>query len=223
MLANTKKYVVIGVGFAIVIGLALSFTSYLNQFDQVQTHDIDNTDEMVTVSAPVLGSQSAPVTIIEIGDYQCEMCKHWFDHSRQQIIDNYINTGKVNMVFLDMPFLGQDSLSASEATYCANDQGRYWDYHIMLYNYQEGVASGWANNDRLKSFAFNLGLELDKFSHCLDSKKYLKQIKFNHDKAKSMGATSTPSFLFVNTSGEQQRVVGAQPYSTFQQVIDSLL
>ena len=173
--------------------------------------------------SPIIGNPNAEISIVEFGDYQCTFCYKFHQNTLNSIQSEYIDSGKINYVYRDFPLNGSDSILAAEATYCANDQGRYWDYHIMLYNYQEGVDSGWANNDRLKSFAFNLGLELDKFSHCLDSKKYLKQIKFNHDKAKSMGATSTPSFLFVNTSGEQQRVVGAQPYSTFQQVIDSLL
>ena len=63
------------------------------------------------------------------------MCKLWFDrYSTTDIIENYIETGKANLVFIDMPFIGSDSISAAEATYCANDQGMYWEYHSMLYH-----------------------------------------------------------------------------------------
>ena len=165
-MANTKKYVVAGVGIAVVIVIAISFTSYLGQFEQVQKQD-----STTLTSIPILGSESASVTIIEIGDYQCEMCKRWFDQSRSHIIDNYINTGKVNMAFLDMPILGNDSSIAAEATYCANDQAKYWDYHVTLFEHQGEMNSGWANNERLKSFAFNLGLDMEEFSQCLDSKR----------------------------------------------------
>lgn len=222
-MANIKKYIVAGIGIAVVIAIAISFTSYLGQFEQVQKQDDIDSSAIVTVSAPILGSESASVTIIEIGDYQCEMCKRWFDHSRSQIIDNYINTGKVNMVFLDMPILGNDSSIAAEATYCANDQGRYWDYHVTLFEHQEKMNSGWANNERLKSFAFSLGLDMEEFSQCLDSKHYYSQIKLNAEKSKNMGASSTPSFIIVNTSGEQKGIRGAQPYTTFEEVIESLL
>ena len=214
-MANTKKYVVAGVGIAVVIVIAISFTSYLGQFEQVQKQD--NT---TLTSIPILGSESASVTIIEIGDYQCEMCKRWFDQSRSHIIDNYINTGKVNMVFLDMPILGNDSSIAAEATYCANDQGKYWDYHVTLFEHQGEMNSGWANNERLKSFAFNLGLDMEEFSQCLDSKRYYSQVKLNAEKSKNMGASSTPSFLIVNTSGEQKSIRGAQPYTVFEEVIE---
>ena len=179
---------------------------------------------MVTVQSPVLGSESASVTIVEVGDYQCEMCKHWFDNTRQQVIDNYIDSGKVNMIFIDMPFLGTDSHVASMASYCAADQEKYWEYHVMLYEHQEGVDSGWASNERLKSFAFTLDLDMNEFSQCLDSKKYYYQVKLNLDKSmNSFGIQSTPTFLLINTSGEQQQIRGAQSYSVFERVIESLL
>ena len=223
-MSNTKKYVVAGVGVMIVVALAISFTSYLGQFEQTTTLSSPSSDEMVTVQSPVLGSESASVTIVEVGDYQCEMCKHWFDNTRQQVIDNYIDSGKVNMIFIDMPFLGTDSHVASMASYCAADQEKYWEYHVMLYEHQEGVDSGWASNERLKSFAFTLDLDMNEFSQCLDSKKYYYQVKLNLDKSmNSFGIQSTPTFLLINTSGEQQQIRGAQSYSVFERVIESLL
>ena len=208
----------------IVVALAISFTSYLGQFEQTTTLSSPSSDEMVTVQSPVLGSESASVTIVEVGDYQCEMCKHWFDNTRQQVIDNYIDSGKVNMIFIDMPFLGTDSHVASMASYCAADQEKYWEYHVMLYEHQEGVDSGWASNERLKSFAFTLDLDMNEFAQCLDSKKYYYQVKLNLDKSmNSFGIQSTPTFLLINTSGEQQQIRGAQSYSVFERVIESLL
>jgi len=208
----------------IVVALAISFTSYLGQFEQTTTLSSPSSDEMVTVQSPVLGSESASVTIVEVGDYQCEMCKHWFDNTRQQVIDNYIDSGKVNMIFIDMPFLGTDSHVASMASYCAADQEKYWEYHVMLYEHQEGIDSGWASNERLKSFAFTLDLDMNEFSQCLDSKKYYYQVKLNLDKSmNSFGIQSTPTFLLINTSGEQQQIRGAQSYSVFERVIESLL
>ena len=158
-----------------------------------------------------------------MGDYQCEMCKRWYDNTRPKIIENFIDTGKANLIFIDLPILGYDSHTAAEATYCADDQDMYWDYHATLYDYQGHMNSGWANSERLKAFAFNLGLNMDEFEECLDSGKYEKRIKFNSEKAKSSGANSTPNFVIVNSSGEQQKIRGAQPYTVFEQVIESLL
>jgi protein-disulfide isomerase len=221
--ANTKKYLVIGIGIAIVIALGASFTSYIGQFEQ-QTQTNQTEGEILSLKAPpVLGSETASVTIIEMGDYQCEMCKRWYDNTRPKIIENFIDTGKANLIFIDLPILGYDSHTAAEATYCADDQDMYWDYHATLYDYQGHMNSGWANSERLKAFAFNLGLNMDEFEECLDSGKYEKRIKFNSEKAKSSGANSTPNFVIVNSSGEQQKIRGAQPYTVFEQVIESLL
>ena len=223
-MANKKKYVVAGIGAIIVVALAISFTSYLGQFEQIEKQNETEFEDMSQIQTPILGSDSAPVTIIEIGDYQCEMCKHWFDHTRPKVIENYIDTGKANLVFMDMPFLGQHSYTASHATYCALDQNKYWDYHVMLYEHQEEVDSGWASNERLASFAFRLGLDVDDFAYCMDSKKYFNQVKLSYEKSVNIiGAKSTPTFLLVNTSGEQTLIRGAQPFSTFQNVIESLL
>ena len=223
-MVDKKKLIVVIVGIAIVSALGASFSSYVDQVDQM-TQDIQDESEVSPVSLPpLLGSQTAPVTIIEMGDYQCEMCKRWYDESRPKIIENFIDTGKANMFFIDYPILGPDSAIAAEATYCADDQGKYWDYHIILYDYQGHMNSGWANADRLKSFAFNLDLNMDEFDECLDSSKYDERVKLNWQKASAGGANSTPTFIIVNTeTGNEEKIVGAQPYSVFEKTINSLL
>jgi protein-disulfide isomerase len=221
---DKKKLIVAIVGIAIVSALGASFSSYIGQVDQM-TQDIQDESEVLSVNLPpLLGSQTAHVTIIEMGDYQCEMCKRWYDNTRPAIIENFIDTGKANMFFIDYPILGPDSALAAEATYCADDQGKYWDYHVTLYDYQGHMNSGWANAERLKSFAFNLGLNMDEFEECLDSSKYDERVKLNWQKASAGGANSTPTFIIVNTeTGNEEKIVGAQPYTVFEKVINSML
>lgn len=223
-MVDKKKLIVVIVGIAIVSALGASFSSYIGQVDQM-TQDIQDESEVLSVGLPpLLGSQTASVTIIEMGDYQCEMCKRWYDESRPKIIENFIDTGKANMFFIDYPILGIDSALAAEATYCADDQGKYWDYHVTLYDYQGHMNSGWANAERLKSFAFNLDLNMDEFEECLDSSKYDERVKLNWQKASAGGATSTPTFIIVNTeTGNEEKIVGAQPYAVFEKVINSML
>ena len=223
-MVDKKKLIVVIVGIAIVSALGASFSSYIGQVDQM-TQDIQDESDVSPVSLPpLLGSQTAPVTIIEMGDYQCEMCKRWYDESRPKIIENFIDTGKANMFFIDYPILGVDSALAAEATYCADDQGKYWDYHVTLYDYQGHMNSGWANAERLKSFAFNLDLNMDEFEECLDSSKYDQRVKLNWQKASAGGANSTPTFIIVNTeTGNEEKIVGAQPYAVFEKVINSML
>ena len=226
-MVDAKKIGVAGAAIVLVTLVAVFATSYMSDFETARTPNTE--DEFQTVElkqAPVLGSKAAPVTIVEVGDYQCHMCKLWFEETRPQIVENYIETGKVNLVFLDMPFLGSDSTPASEATYCADDQGKYWEYHSMLFTYQEDeIDGGWANANRLQAIAFNLGLDIEQFDKCMTTDDHYSRVNYNKQVAVTeFGAKSTPTFMIINSvSGEAQRIVGAHPYSTFENIIDSLL
>jgi protein-disulfide isomerase len=176
-----------------------------------------------SLGSPMMGSTNAPITIIEFGDYQCPNCKKWFLETKPDIITNYIDTGKVNLIFVDIAFLGNDSIPASRATYCAEEQEQYWDYHGFLYSNQLGIDSGWANIDSLKGYAYNLGLDMDLFVSCIDSGKYEKRVLFNTDESQRNGVKGTPTFIIIGPQGQQERIIGPQPYSVFEKTIDSLL
>ena len=224
-MVDAKKIGVAGAAIVLVTLVAVFATSYMSDFETARTPNAeDETKPLHLKDAPVLGSKDATITIVEVGDYQCHMCKLWFEETRPQIIENYIETGKANLVFVDMPFLGSDSTPASEATYCAGDQGKYWEYHSMLFTYQEEIDDGWASANRLQAFAFNLGLDIEQFDKCMRTDDHRAQVNSNMQMSKKQfGANSTPTFVIVNTSGESQKIIGAHPYSTFEKIIDSLL
>ena len=228
-MVDAKKIGVAGAAIVLVTLVAVFATSYMSDFDTARNPPPNTEDEFQTIEikqAPVLGSKTAPVTIVEVGDYQCHMCKLWFEETRPLIIENYVAPGKVNLVFMDMPFLGSDSIPASEATYCADDQGKYWEYHSMLFTYQEDeIDGGWANASRLQAFALNLGLNMEQFDKCMITDDHRAHVNFNMQIAKKeFGANSTPTFMIINTStGEAEKIVGAHPYSTFVSVIDPML
>ncbi len=218
-----KKGVIIGVVvIAIIVGVAASLSSTpaeLENFDMSRTHGTIST----AMASPILGDPSAPVTIVEFGDYQCHQCYNWFHNTKPSIIRDYIDSGKANLVFVDMAFLGRDSGPAAQATYCAEDQGKYWEYHSMLYNTQEDkIDGGWANTERLKAFAFSMGLDMESFESCLDSGKYSKRVQYNTQQAREHGVRGTPGFFIVGPDGQQQ-IGGAQPFSVFKQVLDQMV
>ncbi len=219
-----KKGIIFGgigavVLIAIIVSVSVSQTgNETPNLDMGQTHGTVST----AMGSPILGSDSAPITIIEFGDYQCEQCYNWFHNTKDSIVENYIETGKANLIFVDLAFLGRDSPKAAAATYCAEEQGKYWEYHDLLYNFQEGIDTGWANSERLKAFAQSLELDEELFNSCVDSGKFAKRVQFNINEAKKQGATGTPTFIIVNSNGQQQKLVGAQPYSVFQKVLDSM-
>jgi len=222
-----KRIILLAIFAVMIVSVALYASSYYSQLMVMQENRMNmsgqNTPINLTSGSPVLGSTSAPITIVEFGDYQCEACYHWYHNTRADIIDNYIETGKVNLVFMDLPFLGRDSITAAQATYCADDQGKYWEYHETLYNFQEAIDNGWASKDRLVSFAFNLDMNLDEFNDCMDSSKYAKRVKANYDESQRFGAEATPTFLIISPDGAVKKITSAQPYSVFSQVIEPML
>jgi len=217
-----KNGVIIGViVVSIIAGIAVfsSPSSETVNLDMGRTHGTIST----AMGSPILGNPSAPITIVEFGDYQCHQCYNWFHNTKPAITKEYIETGKANLVFVDLAFLGRDSPTAAQASYCAEDQEMYWEYHDMLYNYQGSkIDDGWANNERLKAFAENLGLDMELFESCLDSGKYSKRVQFNIQQAKEHGVRGTPGFFIVGPDGQQQ-LSGAQPFSVFKQIMDSMI
>ena len=224
-MVDAKKIGVAGAAIVLVTLVAVFATSYMSDFETPRTSNTGEESQAIQLKgAPVLGSKTATVTIVEVGDYQCHMCKLWFKETRPLIIENYVETGKANLVFIDMPFLGRDSTPASEATYCANDQGKYWEYHSTLFEYQQEIDDGWANASRLQAIALNLGLDMEQFDKCMITDDHRAQVNANMQMAKKeFGANSTPTFVIVGPTGEAQKIVGAHPYSTFVSVLDPML
>ena len=227
-----NKKLVVSVAFVVIVAIVIiSFSTYYATLLETQKLAQDRflasqqePQQEFENGSPILGSESAPITIVEFGDYQCEACYAWFHTTRDTLIDNYVETGKAKLIFVDLPFLGRDSPMAAQASYCAEDQGQYWEYHTMLYTFQDGHPdSGWADRDRLNSFAFSLDMNIDEFNDCMDSSKYKNRVKANYDEAVKNGAQSTPTFIIISEDGKREQFSGSQPYSVFAATIESML
>ncbi len=174
--------------------------------------------------APFSGSNTASVNVIEFGDYQCPFCERFFQQSEPQLKTDYVNTGKVKFYFLDFQFLGPDSQTLGEGAWCADEQGKYYDYHDYIYSHQGQENSGWATPDNVKALAANVqGLDTSKFNSCLDSKKYESRVTELTQLGQKSGVSGTPSFFIGNADKGYSFVVGAQPYSVIKQAIDQKL
>lgn len=201
---------------AAAVAIAVAIAAYAGQ------PDVPAGGGTFATGSPVLGSLDAPVMIVEFGDYQCHQCYNWFHNTKPALSREYIETGRASLVFVDMAFLGRDSPLAAQATYCAEDQGMYWEYHDMLYESQEPqIDNGWAGRERLKAFAFSMGLDTEEFDRCLDSGKHRGRVGENTSMARSYGVSGTPTFLII-AHGEETKIVGAQPLPVFRQAIDSV-
>ena len=166
----------------------------------------------------VLGDQNAPVTVIEYGDFQCPFCSKFFKDTESVLRENYIKTGKVKFIYRDFSFLGEESLWSANAAHCAGEQGKFWQYHDYLYSNQRGENQGAFSKSNLKGFAAVLGLEKEKFNACVDSDKYLEDIKKETKAGSDAGVSGTPS-NFING----KIYVGALPTANFTQIIDDEL
>jgi len=163
-------------------------------------------------SDPSLGPPSAKVTIIEYGDFGCTTCRGWEQAGvLKQIVAAYGD--QVHFVWRDYPIITAQSPQAARAGQCAFDQGRFWQYHDLLY----ASAPALSISD-LKTYAARLGLDATRFNQCLDSGQDNAKVDQSMAEARAYGFIGTPSFI-VNG----QKVVGPASFSQFKSMIDPLL
>ncbi len=231
MKKNTKFGLIISSTVAIGILLLVTLQSETDPLNAsleknpviIKTLDRNFGPIYASSGSPIIGSPDAPVTIMVFGDYQCLGCKVWFLNTYPDIMENLIETGKANLVFIDAELLGRDSLNASRAAYCADEQGKYWEYNKILYSNQQEINNGWASPEGLKTFASDLELDMNLFENCLDSDKYQKKVKFNAYEAKTNGISKTPAFILVNSKGVHHKITGVTPYTVFEDMVERML
>ena len=202
-----------------------SFNFYNEQrlLNQFSSHLLNPVADFV----PVLGT-SSNITMVEFGDYQCTFCAKFHNETREQVIKNFVDSGKINFIFKDYIVndnaTDRSSTKAAEAAYCAAEQDKYWDYHAELYDNWGGERTGWITTDSLKQFARNIQIaEMEKFSNCIQSNKYLNLVQNNDNIAQSMGLTGTPSFILIKDNNIQSIIPGALPYEIFEQTLNGLV
>lgn len=174
-------------------------------------------------ASTILGSNDAPVTIVEFGDYQCFYCNKFFHTTESEIVKNYVDTGKAKMIFKDFTIIGQDSITAANAAHCANEEGKFWEYHDTLYNNWTGENNGWASLENLAVFAKEIGLDETSFDSCMTEQRYFSVIDASNSDARTLGLTGTPGFFIIGPDNTIVKIGGAQPYEVFEKTIESLL
>ncbi len=169
------------------------------------------------------GSNSATLDVVEFGDYQCPFCEKFFQQTEPPITKDYVNTGKAKFYFLDFAIVGPDSLTLSQGAWCADEQGKYYEYHNYAYSHQGPENSGWGTAEKVKTFASDLGLDTQKFNSCLDSKKYEPRVQQLYQLGQNLGITGTPTIFVGNEKIGFTKITGAQPYEVFQQMMNQYL
>lgn len=165
--------------------------------------------EIPTEGYPSLGPADAPITIVEFSDFQCPFCRRFHEETYQDLLNAY--PGQIRFVYRNLPLesIHPEAMPSAIASLCANDQNAYWDYHNKLFSSEN------LGREVYIQYATDLNLNVDEFTACLDSDKHDEFIAQDMDFAINLGIQSTPTF-FVNGLA----IVGAQPLSSFQQIID---
>ena len=177
--------------------------------------------KLIQNGSPIIGNPSATITIVEWGDYQCTFCYKFHQSTMNTIKQDFIETGKVKLVFKDFPLNGPDSVLAAEAAHCAQDQGKYWQYHDELYKNWGGERTGWITRDSLDKFATTVSVDLEKFDKCFDDHKYLERVNQMYEFGREIGIDATPSFL-VFSNEKIIKIIGNQPLEVFLKSLDEL-
>ncbi len=156
----------------------------------------------VITNGKTLGLKSAPVVIQEFADFQCPYCGRFHATVEPQLIQQYVNTGKVrfeyhHFIIIDGNVGGTESRQAAEASECANAQGQFWQYRDLLFSHQGGEGSGAFSDPHLLSFAQTLGLNLNDFQQGLSSHQYAAAVQADEQLGQSLGVQGTPT-LFIN-------------------------
>jgi protein-disulfide isomerase len=233
-----KKVVIAGITLAIIMvgGTLAAFlpsssnptnSSNSSSNNQNPNEIIQKLYNPVVQNASALGSSMADITIIEFADYQCQSCAKFYREVRDDILKNFVNTGQVRFLFKDFivnndmtTAVDEASTLAAEASYCAAEQGKYWEYHNKLYQNAENQNIQWVTIDNLNQIANNAGIgNLIQFSDCLESHKHSKTVNENDNLARSIGLQSTPTFILLSNRTQPLAIQGAQPYSIFEQAI----
>ena len=180
----------------------------------------------------VLGSANAPVTMIEFSDYECPFCKRHFMEVFPQIKAEYIDTGKLKLVFRDLIAVpGHNPLANSEAmaAQCAKELGgdaAYYKYHDELFKRTTSNVNSLALS-QLPIIATSIGLNVTAFNQCVASNKYLSEITKDQEDGNKAGVNGTPSFFVGKSSADGvingTMVEGAQPYANFKAAIEAAL
>ena len=175
-------------------------------------------------ASPILGNPNAPITLIEFGDFQCHFCNVHFHNTEPALLENFVTSGKVNIIFKDYTIIGNDSVNAAHGAHCANEQTMYWEYHNILYNNWTGENNGWAGPQNLVKYADEIKLDLELFTECMNSQRYSDLIEQSTIDAQALGISGTPAFFIIDKkNGSVQTIIGAQPYQVFERVFNSML
>jgi protein-disulfide isomerase len=234
--AHIQRLSILGV--VIVGALLLAFALIYPNVKPIGKVVAASSRDRPMVNDNAMGDPNAPIKVEEFSDFQCPYCKQFYTETEDQIVQQYVKTGKVYFIYRSMGnFLSDniarsggpsdtESIDAISAAYCAGDQGKFWEYHDILFANQTGEGVGDFTPRKLTAYAQELNLDMNAFQSCFDSGKYKERAQQDEKDGQAAGVKATPSFvMYYTVNGQQQQklIEGALPFSQFQQDFDAAL
>jgi protein-disulfide isomerase len=217
---GSKKSFYLVLAVAAIVGVAvLSYLAAQSAKGRVIT--VDPNLPAVTSEGYVMGSATAPVELIEFGDFECPGCGQYAEFVEPDIRAEYVNTGKIRFRFIDYPLSGhQNTLNASNAAACGDEQGKFWEMHDAIFASQhEWNGQATTNPDKvLKAVARRIpGLDASKFDDCVDSRRMQAKVQSHLKLATDRGMTGTPTFILGN------KQFGGMPVDQLRRTLDAAI
>jgi len=205
------------IGFLVLI---VSFAAFrlLNPPGPINVNLPEDLSKPVAAEGTAWGPVDAPVLVEVFSDFQCSFCARFANEAGSELQDEYGDSGLVRFEYHHFAFLGPESNLAAEASECAVEQGKFWEYHDTLFANLRGQNQGSFSNTALKAMAAALDFDESAFNSCLDSNRYQDDVRQATNEARQRGVNSTPT-IFVN--GEM--TTGAIPYSQLRALVEAAL
>jgi len=167
----------------------------------------------------LLGKEDAPVQVVAFADFECPACGQFFVLTEPDVRTRLVETGEISYRYIDFPLPGhRNTWPASNAAACANEQGKFWQMHDMLFQGQDQWNGEATTRPKgvFEGYAKSIGLDVNKWEQCFDEQKYLRNIQANRAEAERRLVGSTPSFLIGN-----KLVAGSISFDKFKAYVDS--
>ncbi|GAP20128.1 DsbA family protein [Leptolinea tardivitalis] len=195
---NTITIIIIAVGALLITG-ALIWPSIKRQVVKPNPRPMADYNSM--------GNKNAKVKVEEFSDFQCPYCREFALKAEPEFVKQYVETGKVFVTFTPFSFIGEESVKAAEAAYCAADQGKFWEYHDLLFENQNGENKGNFTRSLFLQFAKDLSLDTAAFQTCIDNGTNAAKVKDNMTYGQNKGVNGTPYFMVNGTLVDSSKLI----------------
>jgi len=182
--------------------------------------DVADTTNAGPAQGYLIGKVDAPVKIVEFADFECPSCGGWATVTEPDVRSRIINAGLANLTYYDFPLTQhRNTIAASNAAACADEQGKFWQMHDRLFQAQDEWNGEATEQPKpfFKRYAGEAGLDVSKWESCFDARKYQKRISANLAEGIRRGVNSTPTFVIGN-----KLYPGMRTYDELKSLVDSV-